>query len=129
MIDLVVGYTAMTSMSKWARKHGVLLHLHRAGHGTYTRQKSHGVSFRVIAKWCRMLGVDHLHAGTVVGKLEGDPAMIRGYYDTLRLDHVPADPAHGIVLRPGLGLAPGRHAGRVRWHPRRPDASAHRPPG
>jgi ribulose-bisphosphate carboxylase large chain len=26
-------------------------------------------------------GVDHIHAGTVVGKLEGDPLMIKGFYD------------------------------------------------
>jgi ribulose-bisphosphate carboxylase large chain len=51
MMDLTVGYTAMTSMSKWARRNGVLLHLHRAGHATFTRQKAHGVSFRVVAKW------------------------------------------------------------------------------
>ena len=31
-------------MSKWCRANGMLLHLHRAGHGTYTRQKTHGVS-------------------------------------------------------------------------------------
>jgi ribulose-bisphosphate carboxylase large chain len=98
MMDLTVGYTAMTSMSKWARRNGVLLHLHRAGHGTYTRQKTHGVSFRVIAKWCRLLGVDHLHAGTVVGKLEGDPNMVAGYYDMLRDDVVPANLAHGIYF-------------------------------
>ena len=54
MIDLTVGYTAIQSMAKWARRNGVLLHLHRAGHSTYTRQKSHGVSFRVIAKWMRL---------------------------------------------------------------------------
>ena len=95
MMDLTVGYTAMQSMSKWARRNGVILHLHRAGHGTYTRQKNHGVTFRVIAKWCRLLGVDHIHAGTVVGKLEGDPAMIKGYYDTLRRDHVPENPSTG----------------------------------
>ena len=82
MMDLTVGFTAMQSMSKWARKNGVILHLHRAGHSTYTRQKSHGVSFRVLAKWCRLLGVDHVHAGTVVGKLEGDPRNTKGYYDT-----------------------------------------------
>jgi ribulose-bisphosphate carboxylase large chain len=95
MIDLVIGYTAMTSISKWARANGMLLHLHRAGHGTYTRQKNHGVSFRVISKWVRMMGVDHVHAGTVVGKLEGDPSMIAGYYDTLRLNHNPVDPVKG----------------------------------
>jgi ribulose-bisphosphate carboxylase large chain len=25
------------------------------------------------------VGVDHIHAGTVVGKLEGDPLMIKGF--------------------------------------------------
>lgn len=30
-----------------------------------------------------MAGVDHIHAGTVVGKLEGDPQMVRGFYRTL----------------------------------------------
>src|SRR5512141_2888301 len=66
MIDLVIGYTAIQSMAKWARKNDMILHLHRAGHGTYTRQKTHGVSFRVICKWMRAAGVDHIHAGTVV---------------------------------------------------------------
>jgi len=107
MMDLTVGYTAMQSMSKWARRNGLILHLHRAGHGTYTRQKTHGVSFRVIAKWVRMLGVDHVHAGTVVGKLEGDPQMIRGYYDTLRLDHVEENPDTGIYFTQDWLSMPG----------------------
>ena len=107
MMDLTVGYTAMTSMSRWARANGLILHLHRAGHGTYTRQKTHGVSFRVIAKWCRLLGVDHIHAGTVVGKLEGDPGATRGYYDTLRMAQVPANAAHGIFFDQDWGSMPG----------------------
>ncbi|MGE4596869.1 MAG: form I ribulose bisphosphate carboxylase large subunit [Methylophilaceae bacterium] len=84
MIDLVIGYTAIQSMAKWARKNDMILHLHRAGNSTYSRQKNHGMNFRVICKWMRMAGVDHIHAGTVVGKLEGDPHMIKGFYDTLR---------------------------------------------
>jgi ribulose-bisphosphate carboxylase large chain len=107
MVDLTVGYTALTSMSKWARKNGVLLHLHRAGHSTFTRQKSHGVSFRVLSKWVRMLGVDHVHAGTVVGKLEGDPNTTRGYYDTLREDNVPLNPQHGIFFDQSWASMPG----------------------
>jgi ribulose-bisphosphate carboxylase large chain len=98
MIDLTIGYTAIQSMAKWARKNGLILHLHRAGHGTYTRQKTHGVSFRVIAKWMRLAGVDHIHAGTVVGKLEGDPMAIRGYYQTLRSMKHDADPALGLFF-------------------------------
>jgi ribulose-bisphosphate carboxylase large chain len=37
MIDLVIGYTAIQSMAKWARRNDVILHLHRAC-STYTRQ-------------------------------------------------------------------------------------------
>ncbi|MHB1508040.1 MAG: form I ribulose bisphosphate carboxylase large subunit [Acidimicrobiales bacterium] len=121
MMDLTVGYTAMTSMSKWARANGVLLHLHRAGYATFARQKNHGVNFRVVAKWCRLLGVDHLHAGTVVGKLEGDPNIVAGYYDTLRLEHVAANPLHGIYFDQDWASMPGVmpvasggiHAGQV----------------
>ena len=121
MIDLTIGYTAIQSMANWARKNGVILHLHRAGHGTYTRQKTHGVSFRVIAKWMRLAGVDHIHAGTVVGKLEGDPNMIHGYYDILRLSHIPLNPLNGIFFDQDWGSMPslmpvasgGIHAGQM----------------
>lgn len=107
MMDLTVGYTAMQSMSHWARRNGVLLHLHRAGHSTFTRQKTHGVSFRVLAKWCRLIGVDHLHAGTVVGKLEGDPATTKGFYDTLRENVIATEPANGIFFDQHWASLPG----------------------
>jgi ribulose-bisphosphate carboxylase large chain len=83
MIDLVMGYTAIQSTALWARNNDMILHLHRAGNSTYARQKNHGINFRVICKWMRMAGVDHIHAGTVVGKLEGDPLMVKGFYHTL----------------------------------------------
>jgi ribulose-bisphosphate carboxylase large chain len=121
MIDLVIGYTAIQSMARWARRNDVILHLHRAGHSTYTRQRSHGVSFRVIAKWMRLAGVDHLHAGTIVGKLEGDPNNVLGYYDLLREGITPSNPAHGIFfdqdwagLRKVMPVASGGiHAGQM----------------
>ncbi len=98
MIDLVIGYTAIQSMSKWCRDNNMILHLHRAGHSTYTRQRSHGVSFRVISKWMRLAGVDHIHAGTVVGKLEGDPHTTKGYYDILREEFNPMRLENGIFF-------------------------------
>jgi ribulose-bisphosphate carboxylase large chain len=107
MIDLTIGYTAIQTMAKWARANGMILHLHRAGHATYTRQKTHGVSFRVIGKWVRMAGVDHVHAGTVVGKLEGDANMIRGYYDSLLLNHVPENRQNGIYFDQHWQSMPG----------------------
>jgi ribulose-bisphosphate carboxylase large chain len=121
MIDLVIGYTAIQSMAKWARANDMILHLHRAGHSTYTRQKTHGVSFRVISKWMRLAGVDHIHAGTVVGKLEGDPAVVAGIYDSLRESHSPENLAHGLFfeqdwagIRKVMPVASGGiHAGQM----------------
>jgi len=107
MIDLTIGYTAIQSMAKFARANSLILHLHRAGHGTYTRQKNHGVNFRVIAKWMRLAGVDHIHAGTVVGKLEGDPNATAGYYDTCREMKQPINPVKGIYFDQDWGSMPG----------------------
>jgi ribulose-bisphosphate carboxylase large chain len=107
MIDLTIGYTAIQSMAKWCRANGLILHLHRAGHGTYTRQKTHGVSFRVISKWVRLMGVDHVHAGTVVGKLEGDPHATKGFYDTLRDNFIPENPELGIYFDQEWASMPG----------------------
>jgi ribulose-bisphosphate carboxylase large chain len=121
MIDLVLGYSAIQTISKWSRKNDMILHLHRAGNSAYARQKNHGINFRVICKWMRMAGVDHIHAGTVVGKLEGDPNAVRGYYDTLREDIVPHDASKGIyfdqdwIHMPGVMpvASGGIHAGQM----------------
>lgn len=121
MIDLVIGYTAIQSMARWARRNDVILHLHRAGHSTYTRQKTHGVSFRVISKWMRLAGVDHIHAGTVVGKLEGDPNSVQGFYNVLREPRNEVDLQRGLFfeqdwagLRPVMPVASGGiHAGQM----------------
>jgi ribulose-bisphosphate carboxylase large chain len=69
----------------------------------------------------RLAGVDHIHAGTVVGKLEGDPAVIAGIYDTLREPRTPENLAHGLFfdqewagLRKVMPVASGGiHAGQM----------------
>jgi ribulose-bisphosphate carboxylase large chain len=98
MIDLIIGYTAIQSISEWCRQNDMILHLHRAGHGTYTRQKNHGISFKVIAKWMRLAGVDHIHAGTAVGKLEGDPMTVQGYYNICRETQNAVDLERGLFF-------------------------------
>ena len=121
MIDLVIGYTAIQSMAIWARKNDMILHLHRAGNSAYARQKNHGINFRVICKWMRMAGVDHIHAGTVVGKLEGDPLMVKGFYNTLLQTHMDVNLPQGLFfaqdwasLRKTLPVASGGiHCGQM----------------
>jgi ribulose-bisphosphate carboxylase large chain len=121
MVDLIIGWTAIQSMSNWCRRNDMILHMHRAGHGTYTRQKNHGVSFRVMAKWLRLAGVDHLHTGTAVGKLEGDPMTVQGYYNVCRDAYTRQDLTRGLFfdqdwadLRKVMPVASGGiHAGQM----------------
>lgn len=121
MVDLTMGYTALQSVSNWCHRNGMILHLHRASHATFTRQKNHGINFRVLAKWMRMLGVDHIHAGTIVGKLEGDPNLTQGYYAILREQHNYPDPVKGIYFEQDWAYLPavmpvasgGIHAGQM----------------
>jgi ribulose-bisphosphate carboxylase large chain len=61
----------------------------------------------VIAKWMRLAGVDHIHAGTVVGKLEGDPNAVRGYYDTLRENKVAVNLSLGLYFEQDWASMPG----------------------
>lgn len=72
MIDyLTVGFAGHMSVRNRAEELGLIIHVHRAMHAVIDRHPRHGINFNVLAKWLRMAGGDHLHTGTVVGKLEG----------------------------------------------------------
>ena len=103
---LVGGFAAHQSLSNWCRRNGMLLHVHRALHAVLDRQKDHGIHFRVLAKWLRLAGGDHLHTGTVVGKLEGDKGMTQGVVDLLRDDFVPANRSRGLYFDQEWGSLP-----------------------
>jgi ribulose-bisphosphate carboxylase large chain len=95
---LVGGFSAHTTLSRWCRRNNMILHVHRALHAVVDRQKDHGIHFRVLAKWLRLAGGDHLHTGTVVGKLEGERETTLGVVDLLRDDYVPANRSRGIYF-------------------------------
>jgi ribulose-bisphosphate carboxylase large chain len=68
MIDILTcGFAALQTL----RDQGfhLVIHAHRAGHAAFTKNPKHGISMQVISKAARMIGVDQLHVGTVVGKM------------------------------------------------------------
>ncbi|MCB9993156.1 MAG: form I ribulose bisphosphate carboxylase large subunit [Hyphomicrobiaceae bacterium] len=104
---LTLGWAAHNSLSKWCRDNGMLLHVHRAMHAVIDRNPNHGINFRVLAKLLRLLGGDHLHSGTVVGKLEGDREATLGWIDLLRDRFVAEDRSRGIFFDQDWGSMPG----------------------
>jgi ribulose-bisphosphate carboxylase large chain len=68
MVDILTcGFSALQTLRDQGFK--LVVHAHRAGHAAFTKNLKHGISMRVIAKVARIIGVDQLHVGTVVGKM------------------------------------------------------------
>jgi len=95
---LTAGFAASVDVFKRAGELNVIVHCHRALHAVFTRQKNHGIHMRVVAKWLRLTGGDHLHTGTVVGKLEGSRAETLGIIDLLRERVTPVNTDRGAYF-------------------------------
>jgi len=68
MVDILTcGFSALQTLRDQGFK--LVIHAHRAGHAAFTKNPKHGIAMRVIAKVARIIGVDQLHVGTVVGKM------------------------------------------------------------
>jgi ribulose-bisphosphate carboxylase large chain len=97
MVDFItVGYTGVASLRQITDELGLIIHAHRAMHAAFDRVPYHGIEYRVLAKVARLLGVDHIHTGTGVGKLEGGPAEMRERTAILR-DPI-TKPIGGVVF-------------------------------
>ncbi|MBU5575403.1 MAG: type III ribulose-bisphosphate carboxylase [Candidatus Aenigmatarchaeota archaeon] len=77
MIDVItVGWSGLQTVREENENLKLILHGHRAMHAAFTRNKRHGISMHVIADACRLIGIDQLHIGTAVGKMEGSKEEI-----------------------------------------------------
>ena len=76
-------------------------------HAVIDRNPYHGIHFRVLAKCLRLSGGDHLHSGTVVGKLEGDREATLGWISMMRDSYVKEDRKRGIFFDQDWGHMPG----------------------
>ena len=72
MLDiLTVGFSALQEIREYLDDKNIVIHAHRAMHAALTRNKKHGMTMLSLAKIMRLIGMDQLHTGTVVGKMEG----------------------------------------------------------
>jgi ribulose-bisphosphate carboxylase large chain len=70
MVDVItVGFSALQTLRKANEGLNLVLHAHRAGHAAVTKNPKHGIAMKVIAKVTRIIGLDQLHVGTIVGKM------------------------------------------------------------
>lgn len=96
MVDiLTVGWSGLQTLRNFDLKR--VIHAHRAGHAALTRNRRHGISMLVIAKISRLIGVDQLHIGTVIGKMEGSQLEVEEIEDEIesRFFH-PKKQAHAL---------------------------------
>ena len=104
MVDIIsCGWSALQYLRD--QDFGLIIHGHRAGHSAFTRNKKHGLTMLVVAKLARLAGIDQLHTGTVVGKMEGGKEevleidnFIRGKWGKIK----PTMPIASGGLHPGL---------------------------
>jgi len=112
MIDiLTVGYGALQHIRNmnW----GMFIHAHRAMHAAITRYRKHGISMLVLAKLARLSGVDQLHIGTGVGKMQGPAQEIKQIHDAM------SKPLFGLKQVFSVcsgGLHPGMVPALVRYY-------------
>jgi len=72
MVDIVtIGFSALQEIREYLDEKDLVIHAHRAMHAAFTRNKKHGMTMLALAKLMRLIGMDQLHTGTVVGKMEG----------------------------------------------------------
>ena len=98
MVDiLTTGWSALQTLRDQNFK--LVIHAHRAGHAAFTKNQQHGIAMRPIATVARVIGVDQLHVGTVVGKMSETKAEV--------LENIDACKSSMGNLKPVLPVASG----------------------
>jgi len=89
MIDiLTAGWAALQTLRESNFK--TAIHAHRAMHAAFDRNPEHGINMMVLADFARLIGVDQIHIGTGIGKLEGDIEDIEDLVEEISMKDVKA---------------------------------------
>jgi ribulose-bisphosphate carboxylase large chain len=98
MVDILTcGWSALQTLRNQDFK--LVIHAHRAGHAAFTKNPVHGIAMKPIATVARIIGVDQLHVGTVVGKMSETKSEV--------LENIDACKAEMGELKPVLPVASG----------------------
>jgi len=117
MIDVVIaGFSALQGYRE--EDFPMAIHAHRAMHAAITRNPEHGITMLALAKVYRLLGVDNLHIGTAVGKMEGTAEEVQSISQEIQLMHVPSGDFRfeqkWMDIKPVLSVASGGlHPGHI----------------
>ncbi len=85
MVDILTcGFSALQTLRDQNFK--LVIHAHRAGHAAFTKNQKHGIAMRAIAKVARVIGVDQLHVGTIVGKMSETREEVLKNIDALKAE-------------------------------------------
>jgi len=85
MVDILTcGFSALQTLRD--QDFDLVIHAHRAGHAAFTKNPKHGISMRVISKVARIIGVDQLHVGTVVGKMSETKEEVADNCEALKME-------------------------------------------
>ncbi len=89
MIDVMtVGMSALQTLREIGHDYKLAIHAHRAMHAAFDRNPRHGLSMLFLAKICRLIGVDQLHIGTIIGKLVGTRNEVLDIKDEITHNHI-----------------------------------------
>ncbi len=84
MVDILTcGWSALQTLR--SQNFNLVIHAHRAGHAAFTKNPHHGIAMRPLAKVARIIGVDQLHVGTVVGKMSETRQEVADNIDALKM--------------------------------------------
>ncbi len=117
MIDvLTAGWAAVQTLRESNFK--TAIHAHRAMHAAFDRNPEHGMNMMVVADFARLIGVDTLHIGTGIGKLEGNINDIEELQEEIEKIHVKETKKRleqkWRKIKPVLGVSSGGlHPGHV----------------
>ena len=121
MIDmLTAGWAGLESLRQQCQDTKQAIHSHRAMHATFTRNPLHGISMLFVAKCAKLVGVDNIHIGTVIGKLVSPKSEVMALEHEIEDYNIKEHIGTGVLEEHWFGMKPiipcssgGLHPGLV----------------